>query len=100
MTYTFSDTELQSIQDAYNSAATGANSWANVYQTISKALTYEFASIPKLFVDPAVWVWINGACDVNAGVGVDVVWQLTVRLQPLFSNLALNSRFYRPRISN
>ncbi|UWU23038.1 hypothetical protein N2601_08860 [Rhizobium sp. CB3060] len=67
MAYEFSSSELFAIKTAYDNATTGAGTWATVYATIASAITD--GGEPKAGVDPAAWVWVNGAYAVNVGSG-------------------------------
>ena len=67
MAYDFSSSELSAINTAYDNATAGTGTWATVYATIASAITD--GGEPKAGVDPAAWVWVNGAYAVNVGSG-------------------------------
>ncbi|WHO82591.1 calcium-binding protein [Rhizobium leguminosarum] len=66
MAYQFTGSELAALQNAYNNAVAGG-SWATVYATISASISTN--GQPEAEVDQAVLSWVNGAQQVNAGVG-------------------------------
>ncbi|TBY26963.1 hypothetical protein E0H93_28165 [Rhizobium leguminosarum bv. viciae] len=66
MAYQFTGSELSALQNAYNNAVAGG-SWATVYSTISASISTN--GQPEAGVDQAVLSWVNGAQQVNAGVG-------------------------------
>ena len=69
MSYQFTSIERSFIQTAYDNAIAGTGSWAAVYETISFGISSATGDAPDVGVDAAAWVWVNGAHQVNAGVG-------------------------------
>jgi hypothetical protein len=68
MSYQFTPEEIADLQ-AVVTANTGAASMAAVYQKILDLISVPDGTGPKEGVDPSVWLWVNGAREVNAGSG-------------------------------
>jgi len=68
MSYNFSSSQMAVIQAAYSDAVSGAITWSIMYDVILSNIS-AYQGVPATGVDPAVWAWVNGARQVNAGTG-------------------------------